>query len=211
VGSGASGFPIDQNLPALLTGCSGGATFVIATWDWSDTLGQGAGNDLFLTNAVGYTATNSSCVPEDIVQLDIMPGTDPNFIDPAIRAKFPVAILGSASFDVAGVDVNSLVFGPAAAAPFLWAGVTFEDLDENGFQDMVVYFRIEETGISDGDVQACLDGELFDTTPFSACDVIVTPAVEEAATAPVPEPVQFWQLLGGLAGLGWMYRMRGRS
>jgi hypothetical protein len=145
----------------------------------------------------------------DSVSIDIMPGVDPNFIDPNIRAKFPIAILGSAIFDVADVNVGSLTFGPAGAAPFLWAGVTIEDLDEDGFPDMVVYFRIEETGISVGDDQACLSGEMMDTTPFVTCGAIVTPDPIEPAT--VPEPFQVWQLIVGLAGLGWMYRTRRRS
>jgi hypothetical protein len=211
VGSGGTGFPLGENLPTLLAGCSGGAAFAMGTWDWSDTLGTGAGNDRFLTNAVGYVTSNPSCVPEDIVRLEIMPGTDPNIIDPDIRAKFPVAILGSEGFDVADVDVNSLMFGPAGASPFLWAGVTIEDLDEDGFQDMVVYFRIEETGITAGDDQACITGDGLNPPPFVACDAIETPAVEESGTTPVPEPFQIWQLIGGLAGLGWMCRMRRRS
>jgi hypothetical protein len=209
VGSGGTGFPIEQDLPTLLAGCSGGATFAMGTWDWADTLGTAGGNDRFLTNAVGYVAGDTSCVPEDIVRLEIMPGTNPNFIDPDIRAKFPVAILGSESFDVADVDVNSLRFGPADASPFLWAGVTFEDLDEDGSQDMVVYFRIEETGISAGEDQACITGDGLTPPPFFACDAIETPAVEGAGG--VPEPAQIWQLIGGLAGLGWMYRLRRRS
>jgi hypothetical protein len=138
-----------------------------------------------------------------------MPGIDPNLIDPDILAKFPVAILGSEIFDVADVNVNSLAFGPAGASPFLWAGVTIEDLDEDGFMDLVVYFRIEETGISDGDTQACLVGEMLGTTPFVACGAIVTPDVVEAAT--VPEPGQLWQLMSGLAGLVCLYRLRRRA
>jgi hypothetical protein len=77
---------------------------------------------------------------------------------------------------------------------------------------MVVYFRIEETGITAGDDQACITGDGPNPpNPFSACDAIETPAIEEAGGAPVPEPVQIWQLIGGLAGLGWMYQMRRRS
>jgi hypothetical protein len=140
-----------------------------------------------------------------------MPGTDPNSIDPDIRAKFPVAILGTEVFDVAAVNVDSLTFGPAGALPFLWAGVTIEDLDEDGFMDLVVYFRIEETGISAGDTQACLVGEMLDTTPFVACGAIVTPEPVEEAPAPVPEPGQIWQLMSGLAGLGCLYRLRRRA
>jgi hypothetical protein len=84
-----------------------------------------------------------------------------------------------------------------------------EDLDEDGFTDMVVYFRIEETGIATGDVQACLVGEMLDTTPFEACGAIVTPDPVEAATA--PEPGQLWQLMSGLAGLGCLCRLRRRA
>jgi hypothetical protein len=76
---------------------------------------------------------------------------------------------------------------------------------------MVVYFRIEETGITAGDDQACITGAGLNPPPFVACDAIETPAVEESGTTPVPEPFQIWQLIGGLAGLGWMCRMRRRS
>jgi hypothetical protein len=77
--------------------------------------------------------------------------------------------------------------------------------------DMVIYFRIEETGISAGGDQARLVGETLDTTPFEACDAIVTPSPVEAATAPVAEPSQFWQLMSGWAGLSCMLRLRRRA
>jgi hypothetical protein len=145
-----------------------------------------------------------------------MPGVDPNWIDPDIRAKFPIAIHGSEIFDVANVDVNSLAFGPAGAPPFLWAGVSIEDLDEDEFMDLIVYFRIEETGIAVGDTQACLVGETLDTTPFVACGAIVTTDPAEVTPTPTPvpaeapEPGQLWQLMSGLAGLGYLYRLRRR-
>jgi hypothetical protein len=92
----------------------------------------------------------------------------------------------------------------------LWAGVTIEDLDGDGFMDLAVYFRIEETGISAGDTQACLAGEMLDTTPFVLCGAIVTPEPVVEATEPVPEPGQIWQLMTGLAGLACLYRRRRR-
>jgi len=54
-------------------------------------------------------------------------------------------------------------------------------------------------------------------TPFSCCTAAKTGDGEWPcgprliATGAVPEPAQIWQLIGGLAGLGWIYRMRRRS
>jgi hypothetical protein len=62
VGNGARGFPLGQDLPTLLAGCSGSSAFVFGTWDWNDTLGSGGGNDRFLLNAVNFAADPNSCV-----------------------------------------------------------------------------------------------------------------------------------------------------
>jgi hypothetical protein len=192
-----------------------GSGFTDANGEFSfDYTGIGTGTDTIEGGPTNVESPIDPALPAtkewiEAVTIDIMPGVEPKIIDPNIRAKFPVAILGSEVLDVTDVNVDSLTFGPAGAAPFLWAGVTIEDINEDESPDLVVYFRIEETGLSNGDYQACLVGELLDTTPFVACGAIETPAVEGAGG--VPEPAQIWQLIGGLAGLGWMYRLRRRS
>jgi hypothetical protein len=114
------------------------------------------------------------------VDLDIKPGSDPNPINPSENGVTPVAILGSASFDVVGVDAMTLAFGRDGAAPAhdLSDPAEFadhlEDVDADGFLDLVSHFRIEETGIEFGDMVACLSGETLDATPFEGCDVIRT-------------------------------------
>ena len=36
VGNGTAGFPLGQNLPCIVVGCSGSSTFVFATCDWME-------------------------------------------------------------------------------------------------------------------------------------------------------------------------------
>jgi hypothetical protein len=49
-----------------------------------------------------------------------------------------------------------------------------EDIDLDGADDRVVFFRQEESGIQVGDTEACLTGELMSGLPFSGCDDTIT-------------------------------------
>ena len=90
----------------------------------------------------------------------------------------PVAILGSATFDVTTVDVSTLEFGPDGATPahdLTDSDVYFshlQDVNDDGWLDLVSHYRQKETGLASGDTEACLTGALLDSTPIIGCDAV---------------------------------------
>ncbi len=118
-----------------------------------------------------------------LVGIDIKPGSDPN----AINSKkengvIPVALLGSATFDVTNVDVTTLEFDAESAFP---GASPFHDLTDpavladhtqdvngDGWMDLVSHYRTGDTDIAPGDTVACLTGEFLGGGTFEGCDAI---------------------------------------
>jgi hypothetical protein len=108
------------------------------------------------------------------INLDIKPGGDPNSINPANGGVVPAAILGSDTFDVTDVDATTLAFGPDRAAPAHCHGPHIDDVNGDGFVDLLAHFRTDETGIVYGTLMACLSGETLDGMSFNGCDAVRT-------------------------------------
>ena len=126
--------------------------------------------NIYAPNTVAYAA-EGFCVLQ--VGIDIWPGRDPNLINPTKRSPVRVAILGSANFDVADVDVTTLAFGPGGAP----AGNDhiLDDVNGDGFPDLVSRYNQRETGLVPGDTEACIAGATIAGTPIEGCDAVLVP------------------------------------
>jgi hypothetical protein len=123
-----------------------------------------AGGEPFPDGTVAFKAELYSLE----VDIDIKPWSDPNSINLKSKGVVPVAFLGSAIFDVTTVDVNTLVFGPGSAEPAhdLTDPIVYadhlQDVNLDGFMDLVCHFKTQELGLVKGDTDATLTGETND-------------------------------------------------
>jgi len=130
--------------------------------------------DYFVNSPLRFTLDLDLVLEE--VTVDIKPGSDSNPIQRSGRGNLPVAILGSDTFDAMDVDVTTLALGPDAAAPShdLTKPGVFEghlqDVNGDGYTDLVSHYRIQNTGIASGDTNACLTATMLGGTQFEACD-----------------------------------------
>jgi len=114
------------------------------------------------------------------VVIDVKPGSDDNPINPRGRGLVPVAILSTsvvtgddADFDATTVDPWTVAFGPAGA-PIEHIGGHIEDVDEDGDLDLLLHFRIQNTGIVCGDESAELTAETLAGDLLIGSDSITT-------------------------------------
>ena len=135
-------------------------------------------DEITLGSAIPGAAVLGS--PEEI-DIDIKPGGGLNSINPNSKGLIPVAILGSATFDVTTVDVTTLEFGPDGASPAhdltdpLVYADHLQDVNSDGFTDLVSHYRTQDTGIAKGNTEACLTGgKTTGDVAIWGCDAIRT-------------------------------------
>ena len=102
------------------------------------------------------------------VQIDIKPGSYPNSINLKSRGVIPVAVLGSAEFDVQTVDPASVKFAGAGFRKFAYA-----DINHDGILDMMFHFLTQEITELDGNsTEATVTGETKDGVKFYGTDTV---------------------------------------
>jgi hypothetical protein len=121
------------------------------------------GNVAYIKGQNVMLATLISSVVD--VTIDIRPKSDANRINPASGKNVNVAIFSADGFDATTVNVNTVRFGATGieAAPI---HIVLNDINGDGQFDMVVRFRIQDTGISCGDTLAMLTGQIFGGASF---------------------------------------------
>lgn len=107
------------------------------------------------------------------VQIDILPGVAPNNIDLDADDFLPVAILSTAGFDAASVDLSTLALaGTVGVKNENGEPSTTADVNEDGLADLVVYFPSKLSGLNASSTEATLTGRLSDGTPIEGADSV---------------------------------------
>src|SRR5206468_7477500 len=106
--------------------------------------------------------------------IDIKPGGVPNSINPRNKGTVPVAVLSSATFDAPSqVDRTSLTFGRTGGEPsFAFFSNVPEDVNGDGYLDLVCHFDTQATGFQPTDIQGVLKGKTVTGTPVVGRDSV---------------------------------------
>jgi hypothetical protein len=112
------------------------------------------------------------------VDIDIKPGSDPSCFNNDGNGVIPVAILGSTDFDVALIDAGTVQLEGLAVAARGKANkllAAYEDVNFDGFDDLVVKIEDIDGTFTQGSGTAILTGSLQDGTPFFGTgDICIT-------------------------------------
>lgn len=124
-------------------------------------------------------------LPEDMIEnhasgyyeysIDIKPGSDPNSINLGEQGKLPVAILGSLDLDVTQIDPATIMLGDAGLATRGKAAklaYSFEDVNEDGYTDLVAHFNVQELGLTETTTSLTLIANLFGGLGINGTDSV---------------------------------------
>jgi hypothetical protein len=107
------------------------------------------------------------------VQIDLKPDTSVNAVNPSSHGSLWVAILGGEDFDVDQIDPTTLVFG-STGEPASYEQLRISDTNEDGWNDLRLRYRTQDTGIGCGDTSFSLLGETVDGRFFEGSDLVLT-------------------------------------
>jgi uncharacterized protein YegL len=126
-----------------------------------DTITATAGTQTFVSQVLSDTA-KKTWEPLDVA-IDIKPGSFPNSYGADSKGNIPVALLGSASFDVSTVDESTLRFGECST-PLPDDHIAHKKghpqyVNGDAYGDVVYHFPFQDTNLDPADTQGCLGGQ----------------------------------------------------
>ena len=166
----AENYRLSAGSPAIDAGINGAV-------DWSTDLDGNPRIVEVTTPTVDIGAYEYQPPAAILVEIYVRPTINPN-TNPRARGVIPVVLLGNEAFDVANVDVGTLRFGPGEAATSHDLTDTFtyndhlQDVNLDGFMDLVGHYRTRESGITSGLDEASLTGATLDGSAFMGTDAI---------------------------------------
>jgi hypothetical protein len=126
----------------------------------------------FRANFNFKTTQNGGGEEELPVTIDIKPGNSSNIINPRSRGGIWVAVLSDSEFDPSSqINVPTVEFGPDGARAIRQK---VKDVNKDGIGDLLLRFKMPETGIACGDTEAVLIGETFDGQSITGTDSVKT-------------------------------------
>ncbi|HET6630703.1 MAG TPA: YncE family protein [Woeseiaceae bacterium] len=142
-----------------------------------------ASNTVIGTAPAGFLSEGIAITPEVMATLtiDIKPGNEQNRLNPASRGGIWIAIQSEGLFDVLQININTVGFGPLAASA---VGQGVRDVNKDGLPDLLLRFKVEQTGIGCGDTEATLIGETLLGQQFAGTDVLETVGCQNQDRAP---------------------------
>jgi|GEM_PF-6177843 len=186
---GADGNPIDQVYSYTLKtgdyiiqvipepGTPPNATYTLkfSAGDQSITLAQDIPISQIPSEGYGITisviGTLSTFIP---VSIDIKPGSYPNSINLDSKGTIPVAVFGNNTFDVHRINLGSITFAnvPIKLKKNGQPMASYEDVNEDGFTDLVIHVITKELNLTPNDTEAYLEGQLKDGTIIKGSDSV---------------------------------------
>ena len=186
---GPDGNPIDQVYSYILKtgdytikvistpGISPTSTYTLdfSTVNQSMALAQDVSIGQIPSQGYGVTMSESGTISPFIpVAIDIKPSNYPNSINLKSNGVTPVAILGSATFDVKQIDPMTIKLANAGVK-LKGNGqqmVSYENINGDSFTDIVIHIITKDLQLTSNDTEANLEGKLTDRTIIKGLDSI---------------------------------------
>ena len=122
----------------------------------------------------GAFTPGQPCSTSISVTIDIKPGSSSNPVNPKSNGMLQVVVFGSPGLDTIQIDVAGLRMGVNGLEAAPHKNYSFQDVNLDGDTDLVLHFRIPETGITCTTNQLLMTGQMLSGLPLTGSD-IVTP------------------------------------